>query len=149
MLFSPSLARKETFHSEYLDEDIIDLLGGSFNVPESYACSVTPIDPGFDGRPDLIADEIYGDDMFADIIVHLNGTGNPFEMCEGQYLIVPSQDSVEEFFVSPAKEWSEQYLAAREAKPKPKARSEKRKPNEAVIGDKRFNIDPQSKIIIY
>lgn len=149
MLFSPSLARKESFHSEYLNEDIIDLLGGTFNIPSSYACSVTTIDPGYEGRIDLISDVLYGDDMYADIVLHLNGPGNPFEFNAEQNIIVPASDEVEEFFQEPSKAWSEHRIAANEYRPKPKARSEKRKPNEAVIGDKRFNIDPQSKIIIY
>lgn len=149
MLFSPSLARKETFHSDYLDEEIVDLLGGTFEIPASYACSITPIDAGYEGRVDLIADVLYGDDMYADVVLHLNGPGNPFEFNKDQNIIVPNQDEVGEFFQAPSKAWSEKYLAAKESRPKPKARSEKRKPNEAVIGDKRFNIDPQSKIIIY
>lgn len=149
MLFSPSLARKESFHSEYLDEDIIDLLGSTFEIPYSYACSITSIDAGYEGRVDLIADTLYGDDMYADTILHLNGPGNPFEFNTGQNIIVPAHDEVGEFFQYPSKAWSEQRLASQDSKPKPKARSEKRKPNEAVIGDKRFNIDPQSKIIIY
>lgn len=149
MLFSPSLARKETYHSKYLDEDIIDLLGGSFTVPSSYACSIMQIDPGYEGRADLISETIYGDDMYLDIILHLNGPGNPFEFNVDQNILVPGQDEIENFFQEPAKEWSEARLAKNESKPKPKARSEKRKPNEAVIGDKRFNIDTQSNIIIY
>lgn len=149
MLFSPSLARKETFHSDYLDEDIVDLLGSTFEIPRSYACSVTTIDPGYNGRVDLIADVLYGDDMYADTVLRVNGPGNPFEFVEGQNIIVPAQDVVGEFFQQPSKAWSETYLSAKESRPKPKARSEKRRPNEAVIGDKRFNIDPQSKIIIY
>lgn len=149
MLFSPSLARKETYHSDYLDEDIVDLLGCTFNIPQSYTCTVTTVESGYEGRVDLISNALYGDDMYIDTVLHLNGPGNPFEFNEDQNIIVPTQDEVGEFFQEPAKAWSEQRLAAKESLPKPKARSEKRKPNEAVVGDKRFNIDPQSKIIIY
>ena len=149
MLFSPSLARKEIFHSEYLDEDIVDLLGATFNIPKSYSFAIVPIEDGFDGRADLIADAIYNDEMYEEIIMHVNGPGNPFEMAAGQIMVVPTPDSVGDFVQEPAKEWSEQYLSKQAVKPKPKARNEKRKPNEAVIGDKRFNIDTQSKIIIY
>lgn len=149
MLFSPSLARKETFHSDYLDEDIVDLLGGSFVVPTNYPCSIMAVESGYEGRIDLISDAIYGDDMYADIITRLNGPGNPFEINSEQNLLVPGQDAVGEFFQEPSKAWSERYLAAKESRPKPKTRSEKRKPNEAVVGDRRFNIDKQSKIIIY
>lgn len=149
MLFSPSLARKETFHSDYLDEDIVDLLGGTFNVPKSYPCSIMTVDAGYECRSDLISDAVYGDDMYSDIIVKLNGSGDPFGFNVDQSILVPGMDEVNEFFQQPAKAWSEQYLAAKESRPKPKNRSEKRKPNQSVVGDKRFNIDTQSNIIIY
>lgn len=149
MLFSPSLARKEIFHSDYLDEDIVDLLGATFNIPRSYSFAIVPIEDGYDGRADLIADAIYNDEIYEEIISHVNGPGNPFEMVAGQIMVVPTTDSIENFIQNPSKEWSEQHIGMRANKPKPKARNEKRKPNEAVIGDKRFNIDTQSKIIIY
>ena len=149
MLFSPLLARKETYHSEYLDEDIVDLLGATFDIPRSYSFAIVPIEDGYDGRADLIADAIYNDEMYQEILTRVNGPGNPFEMISGQIMVVPTTDMLDDFIQEPAKEWSEQYLAKQAAKPKPKARNEKRKPNEAVIGDKRFNIDTQSKIIIY
>jgi hypothetical protein len=149
MLFSPTLARKETYRSEYLDEEIVDLLGCTFSIPESYQCQVAPIDSDYMARPDLVADEVYADDMYADLIVKLNGSGNPFELYDGQNIILPSLDNLQNFNQTPAKEWSEAYLASQSTQPKAKARNEKRKPNEAVIGDKRFNIDAQSKIIVY
>lgn len=149
MLFSATLARKGTYHSTYLDEDIVDLLGNTFNIPSSYQCEVLPIDPGYDARPDLIADALYGDEMNADILNRLNGPGNPFEVTDGQYYIVPGAEEIGNFYCTPAKEWSEEYLSSITSRPKAKARNEKRKPNEAVIGDKRFNIDKLSKIIVY
>ena len=149
MLFSATLARKGTYHSTYLDEDIVDLLGGTFNIPSYYQCQVVPIDPGYDARPDLISDALYGDEMNADILNRLNGPGNPFEITDGQYYIVPGAEEIENFYCIPAKEWSEEYLSSQALRPKAKARNEKRKPNEAVIGDKRFNIDRLSKIIVY
>lgn len=149
MLFSATLARKETYKSTWLDEEIVDLLGKTFEIPATYTCQVTPIMPGYDARLDLVADAIYGEEMYEDVLLRLNGPGNPFETVEDQYIIVPNVDSVGEFYVSPSKAWSEATLAAKENKPKAKARNEKRKPNQAVIGDKRFNIDRQSKIIVY
>lgn len=149
MLFSPSLAKKGTFHSDYLDEEIVDLLGSSFVIPQSYQCQVVPVDPGYDGRMDLIADALYNDELYSDLLTHLNGTGNPFEVVQDQYMIIPALDALMDFYQQPAKEWDEHYINSQNTRPKAKARNEKRKPNEAVIGDKRFNIDPLSKIIIY
>lgn len=149
MLFSPSLARKSTFHSDYLDEEIVDLLGATFVIPQSYQCQVLPIDPGYEGRMDLIADALYNDEFYADMLGHLNGPSNPFEVNEDQYIILPAINALQDFYQEPAKEWDEHYINSQISRPKAKARNEKRKPNEAVIGDKRFNIDPLSKIIIY
>lgn len=149
MLFSLSLAKKEMYYSKYADEEMVDLLGSSFEIPNSYQCQVIPIDPGYEGRMDLIADTIYNDELYGDMLNHLNGPGNPFEVTEGQNIIVPALDSLMDFYQEPAKAWSEQHINAQQNRPKPKARNEKRKPNEAVIGDKRFNIDPLSKIIVY
>ncbi len=125
------------------------MLGSSFIIPHQYQCQVLPIDPGYEGRIDLIADTLYNDEMYADMLNHLNGPGNPFEVNAGQFIILPSLDAVQDFYQEPAKEWDEKYIGAQNTRPKAKARNEKRKPNEAVLGDKRFNIDPLSKIIIY
>lgn len=149
MLYSRNLAQKETFHSEYLDEDIVDLLGGTFEIPESYACNVVPCDPGYEARMDLIADTIYGDDIYMDLLTKLNGPSNPFEVNDDIYLIFPGLGELDKFNRKPAEAWSEEKLSRVAARPKAKTKNEKRKPNEAVIGDKRFNIDPVSKIIVY
>lgn len=149
MLYSANLAKKEIFHSDYLNEDIVDLLGGSFQIPNSYQCDIVPVESGFEARMDLIAQEVYGDDIYADIISRLNGPANPFEVDEDDYLILPYTDKLEDFIQEPSSEWSESRIKLEAKKPKAKVKNEKRKPNEAVIGDKRFNIDTQSKIIVY
>lgn len=149
MLYSQNMAKKQLYHSDYLDEDIVDFLGGTFAIPQHYSCNVVPIERGYGTRPDLIADELYGDELYADIISKLNGPGNPFEMNDDNYIILPGADHIDRFIYDPIKEWSETYNKRGAVKPKPKNRSEKRKPNQAVIGDKRFNVDPLSKIVIY
>jgi len=148
MLFSTNLNKKEIFHSDYLDEDIVDFLGGTYTIPDSYQCQIVQVDPGYDARMDLVSERLYGDDIYLDIISRLNGPGNPFEVAEDTYMIVPMNDDVTEFVHDPDKAWNvstgDPYKT-----PKPKARRDKRRPNEAVIGDKRFNIDAQSRIVIY
>lgn len=148
MLFSTNLQNKEIYHSEYLDEDIVDLLGRTYTIPDSYQCQIIQVDPGYEGRMDLVSDKLYGDDIYSDIINRLNGPGNPFEVNEDTYMVVPMIDDVTGFVHRPDLTWNEEMRPARR-NPQPKARRDKRKPNEAVIGDKRFNIDPQSKVVIY
>lgn len=149
MLYSMNLAKKETFHSDYLDEDLVDLLGGTFVIPESYQGDVVPVEPGYEGRMDLISLEVYGDDMYADILGRLNGPSNPLEVNEGLYMVLPGMAELDKFIQKPAEAWSEARQSANSKRPKAKTRNAKRKPNEAVVGDKRFNIDAQSKIVIY
>lgn len=148
MLFSQNLNKKEIFHSEYLDEDIVDLLSGTFRIDSKYQSRTVHIDPGYESRWDLIAEKALGDDIYHDVLLKLNGHSNPFEVFEGQIILLPTEDEVNNFFQNPSKEWSEAGLG-NIFRPKPKAKNEKRKPNEAVVGDKRFNIDQLSKIVIY
>lgn len=149
MLYSVNLAKKEVFHSDYLDEDIIDLLGGTFQVPDQFQCDVVPVEPGYEARMDLIAQEVYGDDLYADTLSRLNGPANPFEITDDLYLMLPSYENLSDFNVNPSESWSEAKITKSAKRPKPKTKNEKRKPNQAIVGSKRFNIDAQSKIIVY
>lgn len=146
MIYSRTLGAKGIVRSEYLDEDIVDLLGTTFQIPDSYNFEVARIDEGYECRPDLMAYEIYNEEMYADDLIKLNGPSNPFEINEDMFMLVPTFDCLNDFMTIPDKRW-----ATKQSRytPKPKAKTEKRKPNQAVIGDKRFNIDPISKIIIY
>lgn len=149
MLNSLVQSRKETFFSKYLEEEIVDLLGKTFQVPQEYSYEVINVDPGYECRYDLISKDIYQDDMYADIIMKLNGPSNPFEINEDMYIIVPTFESVNDFTVKPNKSWNLDEDSLSKYKPKAKSKTEKRKPNEAVLGDKRFNIDVNSKIVVY
>jgi hypothetical protein len=149
MLFSQTLSKKETYYSTYLDTEIVDLLGCTYTIPDSYQAQVAPCERDYIARPDLVGDLLYNDDMYGDLVVKLNGPGDPFALAEEQNIIIPALDVLENFYQTPAKAWSEQYISKQASRPTAKARNEKRKPNEAVIGDKRFNIDSQSKVIIY
>ena len=146
MIYSRTLANKDTYHSDYLDEQVIDLLGASWEIPEEYTFSVIKSEPGFECRPDLISKVLYNDEIYYDDILKLNGPGNPFEFSDEQYIMAPSYDSMNSFVRVPSKLWSDQAI---KYKPKPKARTEKRRPNQAVVGDRRFNIDSLSKIVVY
>lgn len=149
MLFSTLLAKKETYKSKYLGEEVVDLLSGTFDTPSNYQARIVPIDQDYDARLDLVSDAVYNDEMHMEILNKLNGTGNPFELIENQVYTIPTQDELPNFYVNPSKEWSEAALQIAARRPKAKTKNQKRKPNEAVIGDKRFNIDVQSKIVIY
>lgn len=146
MAYSATLAAKGTYYSDYVGEEMVDLLDKTFQIPKGYNVTLGLIEPEYEARPDLVAAEIYGVDSYASELFKLNGPSNPFEVNAGQYILVPSMDAISEFDVFPSPLWKKDAYAT---KPKPKAKTEKRKPNEAVVGDKRFNVDKLSKIIIY
>lgn len=98
---------------------------------------------------DLISQEVYGDDLYADTLSRLNGPANPFEITDDLYLMLPSYENLSDFNVNPSESWSEAKITKSAKRPKPKTKNEKRKPNQAIVGSKRFNIDAQSKIIVY
>ena len=147
MLLYSILNNKTTFKSEYLEDTIYNLLDQTFVLPKKgFDYNVFEVSEEYIARPDLISYDAYGDTMFTDVICKINGISNPFELNAGMKLILPSPDYILDFAIIPSFTESE-----KENKPTPvaKVRQEKRKPNEAIIGDSRFKIDPASGVIIY
>lgn len=185
MFISRILQQKTDWYSDYLGDTIKDLLDTSFEIPVNYTTTVTQVTADYIARPDLLAHDIYGDEMYADILCKVNGISNPFELNEGMYLLIPDLEFMNRFVVQPAQEWHSENATGSggettnsvtrnnkigksqttgsggsgvngnsstrqgTGKPQAKLRSDRRKPNQAVLGDKRFNIDPISKIVIY
>lgn len=86
MYFSKILSLKNEFYSEYLDENIINLLDRTFNIPANYPAHLYKVEDEYVGRPDLLSLDLYGDERYADILCKLNGISNPYELAEGQYI---------------------------------------------------------------
>ena len=150
MYYSLVLSKKDqAYKSEYLGEEIIDFLGNTFNIPNDFDAEVVDLESGYEGRSDLISDEAYMDEMYFDVICKLNGFSNPFEVNATSALAFPTGPDLYRFAQNPSDLWKESGDKEKTVKPRAKARNEKRKPNEAVIGDKRFNINGASKIVVY
>lgn len=154
MYFSRILSQKSEMYSPYLNESIVNLLDKTFSIPANFSTHLYRVEEEYVARPDLLSLDIFGDERYAELICKINGISNPYELAEGMYLIIPGFDSIENFYLLPADEWKESEVKmTEEAKqiliPALKKRTDKRKPNEAITGDKRFNIDPISKIVIY
>lgn len=142
-----SLMFKTNINSEYLGEEMINLLDKTFVIPSYYNYNIFEVTEKYIARPDLISYDAYGDEMYADVICKLNGVSNPFELNKGMKLILPSPEHIMNFIVRPSSDDIEP--DERLNKPIAKQKNEKRKPNEAIVGDKRFKIDRTSGIIIY
>ena len=146
-MISPVLVKKNQIKSDYLGEVIFDLLSQTFGLPKEFDFNVLVVSKEYIARPDLIALDAYGDTMFADVICKVNGISNPFELNEGMYLILPVPEDILKFTFEPGPADKEESTA--NAAPKVKAKTDKRKANEAIVGDARFRIDPNLGIIIY
>lgn len=149
MIENPLILNKSIIKSKALnDETIVNLLDKTFFIPNKFEYNVIEVPKECVARMDLIAKQIYGDSSFSDLLCKINGISNPFELNEGDMVVCPSVADLVKFYYieSPSeKEDFDENLN----KPTPKGPKEKRKPNEAVIGDKRYKVDRANKVIVY
>lgn len=149
MLQYSTLEFKNEIKSDYLNDQILNLLDYTFEIPQSYTYNVFEVTNEYIARPDLISYDAYGDDMFADIICKLNGISNPFELNIGMKLIIPAPEDIMNFALRPSIKDKDENLFNIGASNNVKTKNSKRQANEAIVGDTRFKIDKSSKIIIY
>lgn len=149
MIFHTVLNNKQTIHSDWLNDNIINLNDPTFNIPASYQYEIIEVSEKYIARPDLLSLDAYGDTLYADILCKLNGISNPFELNKGMLLVIPSPDSIMDFMKVPSPQELDASFDNDVAKPLLKTRKEKRKANEAVVGDTRFKIDKTRGIVIY
>ena len=146
-LLHTSLLFKSKYIGDYLNEEMINLLDTTFVIPAYYDYNVFEVTDEYIARPDLISHDAYGDSMYADVLCKLNGISNPFELNKGMKLILPSPEHIMNFITKPS---SDEIESNEELNiPIAKQKNEKRKPNEAIVGDSRFKIDRTNGIIIY
>jgi hypothetical protein len=145
MLFHTVLNNKNTIKSNWLSDNIYDLAEQTFIIPKLYSYEVLEVDEKYIARPDLLSYDIYGDTLYGDILCKINGISNPFELNKGMLLIIPSPDNILDFVTKDLSNDEVKDLN----KPITKTKKEKRKANEAVVGDTRFKIDSNRGIVIY
>ena len=147
MLNNVLLQNKKEINSEYLGEKIFNLADQTFQIPKDFQYQVIEVTKDYIGRMDLISKQIYGTSSYSDILCKINGISNPFELNESDRLIIPALDNIADFIYNETSAESDN--EADPDKPKAKAKVDKRKPNEAIIGDKRYKVDKTNKVIIY
>ncbi len=141
------LEGKTEIESRYLNDRIYNYLDTTFEIPDQFMYDIIKITKDYVARPDLISYKAYNTDMYADVICKLNGISNPFELNEGDVIVIPTYDYLDEFIVRPNNIELED--TDQDTVPVSKKKNEKRKANEAVVGDKRFSIDKNNRVIIY
>ena len=160
---SPHIEKKSEIYSKIIKKSINNLLDTTFILPgDDFSTQIVEVTEEFICRPDLLSKEVYGSEEYAFIICKLNGISNPLELNRGMLLAIPSPDSLDQFVVQVNNDYWKDYEILEEKnnnpdnnilknnKPVPKKSTDKnRRPNEALVTDKRFNIDKISKRIVY
>ena len=149
MLENPLLINKSEIKSEVLNEKIINLLDKTFRIPPEFDYNVVEITKDYVARMDLLSKQLYGTDKYQDVLCKLNGISNPFELNEGAIIVCPNITDISLFYYLENQDEKDPASLDAAKQPIAKGKKEKRKPNEAVIGDKRFKIDSTRKVIIY
>ena len=149
MLFHTVLNNKPEIHSDWLNERVKNLCDPTFRIPKSYQYEILEVTEKYIARPDILSRDIYGDALYSDLICKLNGISNPFELNKGMLLIIPSPDQIMEFMKVPDISECDTDNSSITSKPVSKAKNEKRKANESIIGDTRFKIDKTRGVVIY
>lgn len=148
-MFSLVLSKKPNVISEYLGVEIVDLAAPTFTIPDRYGCDVLSVEAGFIGRPDLITDEVYGDDMYTDLIMKLNGVSNAIELNELDYLVLPEANSLEQFIMKPFDWENSKKNSSSRFEPSSTKGKSTGVTKTTKNTDKRFNIDVGSKTVVY
>ena len=153
MLLNSIISHKDIRKFKRWEEEMIDLFGVTYEPPEDFLYRTVSVSKEHVARPDLVSKYVWGDTRHGDLICRLNGIPNPFELNEEDVLIIPDMDEVDNFYIHPEYYDVLEDLTSTDKMvshaPSYKKPKEKRKPNEAVMGDKRFNIDKTNRIIIY
>ena len=162
MLRNP-LIEKNTIYSEHLKEMIVNLDEWVFQIPDEFEYRVIEVTEDYVARPDLVSYQFYGSDLHQDIICKINGISNPFELNEGELLVVPVPQDIYKFYrdssidqntkvygnISGNNTGEDSDTMEASAKPKAKTKQDKRKANDALINDERFRIDTNRRVVIY
>lgn len=149
MLDYSILNLKTEIKSDYLKENIYNMLDYTFVIPYGYSYNIFEVTREYIARPDLISYDAYGDSMYGDVICKLNGISNPFELNEGMKLVIPTPDDVIGFIVEPSIKDKDENWGPSTGHTVTKTKKSKRQANEAIIGDARFKIDKANGVIIY
>lgn len=144
MLNNSILRFKKDTQSDFLGERLINLLSKNFVIPNDFSYQLVKVSRSMVARPDLLSYHLYSDDGYGDLLCKLNDIQNPFELNEGAVMVCPVPSDLYKFYLDD--DFSEEESGIR---PKPKRKSDKRKPNEATDGDTRYTIDSNRHIVIY
>jgi hypothetical protein len=83
-------------------DEIIDLTRASLEYTGSVSYTgYTIVTSGFEMRPDLVSESVYGDPNKLDYILKFNGVSNPLSLYAGQILLIPDENEMKQMFRFP------------------------------------------------
>lgn len=133
--------------------DLLARQNKGVNLENFDTCTVTEY---YVGRPDLISFAFYGTDVYGDVICKANGISNPFEINEGDFLIIPSLYRAQEYVTDMIQAEESKLIGSDKdditydkLDMYKKLRNESRAPNELTVGQTNYIIDRTNKIIFY
>lgn len=147
-----NILSKKPFLSIGDDDKYIDLLSPTYIYKDKVKGEFLVVNEYYVSRPDLISLAIYGDDKYADIICKVNGISNPFELNEDDIIFLPAIDELMELTkpnIYPSTLVNENNNLANQNKDLRKKISEKRSPNEMVLGESNYIIDHSLGLVFY
>lgn len=148
-IFHTVLNNKKEIFSDWLQSKVINLGDPTFKIPNTYDYEILQVTEKYVARPDILSNDIYGDSIYSDLICKLNGISNPFELNKDMIIVIPSPDCILDFMHTPKVNECDSAISLNNNTPIAKQKNEKRKANEAVVGDVRFKIDKSKGIVIY
>jgi len=147
-----NILKKKPSLFQNTDNEYIDLAQQTFNLKNTISGEILIVNQYYVARPDLISLAMYGDDKYADIICKINGISNPFELNENDIIFIPNIDEVFDLTKVQNKASglvSESNKLFNDKKDKRKKISEKRAPNEMVVGEQNYIIDHSLGLVFY
>ena len=151
MLSNSLLVNKSIIHSDKFNEDMIQLGSCTFQMSNKFQYKLIRVNKDCVARPDKISYYNYGEDIYGDLICKINGIKNPFELNEGEILVIPQYQYLKDFMMIDAYDDKIYHETNDDLKKHEglKTKNDKRAPNEAIINDSRFKIDKQNRVIVY
>lgn len=97
------ITRAKKFFTKPNGDRIVDLVSSTYNFEkiDNYNQGVIIVNSEEAMRPDLVADRVYGDHNYYDLILKYNGISNPFSIDLGEVLLAPPFKSIEKAVVPP------------------------------------------------
>lgn len=138
---------------EHNSQTYIDLMSKSFNNNLKPTGALLIVSKDYIARPDLISQAYYQDDKYGDIICKVNGISNPFELNEGDVLLIPPFEYIlncsKNFDMGASEFINDDDEISKKESSFQKKKSDKRTANEQLVNSPNYVIDKTMGIVFY